>query len=348
MRIMHLVNHCGKANGHVNVSVDLACVQSKNGHAVGYACSAGDFIPLLQQYGVEVFEVAEPHRGVRNFLLAQYSLWKAIRRFKPQVVHVHMAALSALMQPYRLFGYKIVTTVHNEFARSVRLMGFATRIVVVSQKGREAMITRGFRASKIRIVLNGTIGSPRLPAEFVAADIEHPAIITVCGLHPRKGVDDLLRAFKLVTAKFGDARLYIIGEGPFQAEYEALARALDIDKKTCFLGYQDDPRRYLEPADIFVLAAHADPGPLVIAEARNAGCAIVATDVGGIPEMLDQGAAGITVPPHRPDLLAREIEGLLSDPLKLQKYASLAKRNVSRFSVERVCRDMDEVYRDVI
>jgi UDP:flavonoid glycosyltransferase YjiC (YdhE family) len=82
MRIMHLVNHCGKANGHVNVSVDLACVQSKNGHAVGYACSAGDFIPLLQQYGVEVFEVAEPHRGVRNFLLAQYSLWKAIRRFK--------------------------------------------------------------------------------------------------------------------------------------------------------------------------------------------------------------------------------------------------------------------------
>src|SRR5271163_326773 len=181
MRILHLVNHCARANGHVNVSVDMACTQARNGHSVGYACSRGDYIPLLKAFGVKVYNVTEPHRGIFKFFSAQRLFWKTIRDFRPDIIHVHMAAQSVIVQPYRLFGYKTVTTIHNEFDQSVWLMGLASRVVTVSRAGGQAMVKRGFSAKKVRTVLNGTVGSQRFSKIFDVADVNHPAIVTVCG-----------------------------------------------------------------------------------------------------------------------------------------------------------------------
>lgn len=348
MRILHLVNHCGKANGHVNVSVDMACTQSLSGHIVGYSCAKGDFMPLLEQSGVRVFKVEEPHRNIRQFLKAQGELWRAVRTFRPDIIHVHMAAQSVLIQPYRLMGYKVVTTVHNEFDRSVWVMGLASRIVTVSEAGYEGMVRRGFSRRKIRIVLNGSVGSPRLKQDFTPAEIRHPAIVTVGGMHPRKGISDLLQAFSIVRTTCPEAHLYLLGEGPCQEEYETLAKSLNLSHCAHFLGFRDDPREYLSAADIFVLASHSDPGPLVIAEARNTGCAVVATNVGGIPEMLDHGAAGLLVPPKDPSSLATAIAGLLADRNELEKYATMARKNVDRFTISRVCREMDDVYSELV
>jgi hypothetical protein len=133
MRIMHLVNHCGKANGHVNVSIDLACTQAKMGHTVGYVCETGDYIDLLKSYGVTVFNAPEPHRSVLGFLRANVALARAIRKFRPDILHSHMAAQTVLLQPYRVLGYHVVTTLHNEFDRSARLMGMAGRVVAVGR-----------------------------------------------------------------------------------------------------------------------------------------------------------------------------------------------------------------------
>jgi glycosyltransferase involved in cell wall biosynthesis len=348
MRILHLINHCGKANGNVNVAVDMAFTQARNGHDVGFACSGGDYVTLLESAGVKFYTVVEPHRNLRQFLQANLQLRRAIKAFRPDVIHLHMVAQSVLIQPYRLAGYKVVTTVHNEFDRSVWLMGLATRIVTVSQAGYEAMIRRGFKRDRVRIVLNGSVGSPRLPQTFSAAQLCHPAIMTIAGMHPRKGIIDLLRAFKIVHSQFLETHLYLLGEGPCQSEYEALAIELGLSECAHFLGYRDDPREFLFASDIFVLASHADPGPLVIAEARNASCAIVATNVDGIPEMLDRGAAGILVPPKQPEALAAAIIGLLADDTRLQEYAAAAKHNVERFTILRVCKEMDEIYRELV
>jgi len=285
---------------------------------------------------------------VRQFVKAQRELWQAVRTFRPDVIHVHMAAQSVLIQPYRLMGYKVVTTVHNEFDRSVWLMGLASRIVTVSRAGYEGMARRGFSRKKIRIVINGSVGSPRLKQDFAPAEVKHPAIVTVGGMHPRKGISDLLHAFSIVKQTSPEAHLYLLGEGPCQEEYEALAESLDIADSTHFLGFRDDPREYLSAADIFVLASHSDPGPLVIAEARNAGCAIIATNVDGIPEMLDHGAAGLLVPPKDPASLAAAIEGMLADRAELEKYSEMAKKNVERFSISRVCQEIDVVYRELV
>jgi glycosyltransferase involved in cell wall biosynthesis len=187
-----------------------------------------------------------------------------------------------------------------------------------------------------------------LGQNFTPAEIRHPAIITVGGMHPRKGIVDLLQAFSIVRKTCLEAHLYLLGEGPCQEEYEALAKSLNLVGSTHFLGFRDDPREYLSAADIFVLASHSDPGPLVIAEARNAGCAIIATNVDGIPEMLDHGAAGLLVPPKDPATLAAAIDGFLTDRAKLKKYSDMARKNVERFTISRVCQEMDEVYRELV
>jgi glycosyltransferase involved in cell wall biosynthesis len=348
MRILHMINHCSKANGHVNVSVDMACTQAQIGHFVAYSCSDGDYIPLLKTFGVQIYHVDQPHRSILKFLRAQSQLLKAVREFQPDVIHVHMAAQNVLVQPYRFFGYKTVTTVHNEFDRSAWIMGLASRIVTVSQAGRQAMVRRGFNKKKVRTVLNGTVGSPRLPSEFQVADVKSPAVITVCGMHHRKGVSDLLQAFRIVLSEFPSANLYLVGSGPSLPEYKTLSNQLGISSSTHFLGHRDDPREYLYACDIFVLASHADPGPLVIAEARNAGCAIVGTDVDGIPEMLDSGTAGILVQPKRPDLLAQAINSLLSNPMTLKEYTRMSRQNADHFTIGRVCHEMDAIYAELI
>ncbi len=348
MRIMHLLNHCGKANGHVNVSVDLAITQRSMGYDVGYTCASGDFIPLLESAGVKVYRVEQPHRGIGKFFSANVQLNRAIRDFAPDVLHVHMAAQSVLVQPYRLLGYKVVTTLHNEFDRSAWLMGRASRVVTVGQTGFEIMRKSRVPTRKLRQVQNGSVGSPRLPAAFTPADLAHPAILTVCGMHPRKGVGDLLNAFALLRSTNPDAHLYLAGEGPTLQDYKAQAEKLGIAEHTHFLGFCNDPRRYLFAADIFVLASHADPGPLVIAEARHAGIAIVASDVDGIPAMLDHGNAGLLIPPKQPEILASTLRDLLDDPPKLAEYRARSKRGAERFTIERVCLDMEKIYRELI
>ena len=167
--------------------------------------------------------------------------------------------------------------------------------------------------------------------------------------HHRKGVADISHAFKLVLEDHPKTYLYLVGDGPSRAEYQALAAVVfELGGRAIFVGHLIDPRPYMSAADIFVLASHFDPGPLVVAEARHAGCAIVATEVDGIPEMLDDGLSGLLVPPRQPEIMARALKQLLSDPLEIERYAAHAKRNVEQFTVERVCRDMERVYAEIL
>jgi glycosyltransferase involved in cell wall biosynthesis len=133
-----------------------------------------------------------------------------------------------------------------------------------------------------------------------------------------------------------------------QAEYEALAQSLDLQDCVTFTGGLEDPRSYMAAADIFVLASIADPAPLVLSEARQFGCAIIATDVDGIPEMLDHGAAGVLVPPASPEMLARAILDLLQDANLRAQYGRRARTGIARFSVERVAREALAVYQEAM
>jgi len=264
-------------------------------------------------------------------------------------VHAHMTASALLAFCLRPFmNFRLVTTVHNAFEKSSVIMGVGDRVIAVSDAVRGLMIYRGIPAARVRTVLNGTVGSPRFPALAPnTVTLKKPAIVFVGGLHPRKGVDCLIKAFGIVIAEEPEAHLYLIGSGPFEEEYRSLALATGRSNIT-FCGHHDDPRCYLKAADIFVLPSLADPAPLVISEAREAGLAIIASNVDGIPELLDRGRAGELVPPNEPGALAQALLKLLRNPDYLAKMRMMALNDLAYLSVERVARETENVYCELL
>ena len=348
MRIIHILNHLDRCNGHVNVAVDLACVQTRLGHSVWVISRGGALAQVLAANGVEHITIDQTRHPL-TILRALLALRKTVRSRQPDIIHAHMmtgALLSFLIKPFAQF--KLVTTVHNEFEKSAIMMGLGDGVVAVSTAVAESMRRRGVAPAKLRVILNGVVGTPRLSATApAAAELEHPAILFVGGLHPRKGVDDLISAFAQ-AAKISSAHLYLVGGGPYEKTYRSLAASTGISERIHFCGGKDDPRPYYLGADIFVLASLAEPGGLALAEARAAGCAIVATAVDGSPEMLDYGVAGMLVPPRRPDLLAAELRRLLDDPAALHDMRRRAASNHKNFHVERATLDYLAHYQELM
>ncbi len=175
--------------------------------------------------------------------------------------------------------------------------------------------------------------------------LERPCIITVCGLEKRKGVDDLIEAFRLVADRAPTWLLYIVGDGPERDPLTRLAARAGLSERVRFLGYVDNPKPLLASADIFALASHAEPFGLVVSEARQAGCAIVCTNVGGVPEVLEFGAAGALVSPGEPRQVAAELGVLMTDAHALGAARQRAKYGSGNFNVKRVFNDYMAVYK---
>jgi glycosyltransferase involved in cell wall biosynthesis len=351
MRILHTLNHTQQGNGHVNVAIDLACEQAQQGDTVGIMAGNCDFPDLLKRHGVQYLPVSMSLRKPWQLPGMFSAASRVMAEFRPDVVHSHMVSSTVIARLVRRgrTRYGLVSTVHNSFDKQAKLMGWADRVVCVSEAVKQLMQSRGVPLRKLAVVRNGTIGSarrPEVPPPPLA--LERPSIATLAGLHHRKGVQDLIAAFALVAAKQPKAHLYIAGEGPMRAELEALARSSPVAARITFLGFRHDPRDMFASADVFVLASHADPFPLVILEAREAGCAIVASQVDGIPEALEFGVAGKLVPPQSPALLADAIMELLSDPAVLAEAKLASKRHADRFSVRQMVDDYREVYRGLI
>ncbi|MGH8778779.1 glycosyltransferase family 4 protein [Paraburkholderia sp.] len=353
MKIVHLANEVNNAgNGIVNMMVDLACTQAQAGHDVTVATSGGAFEMLLARYGVCHMRLAQSRSVVKlPSMIAGFN--RLLSQCDPDVVHAHMmtGALIARFGTLRR-RYALITTVHNEFQRSASLMRFGDRVVAVSRAVADSMAKRGVPRERLAVVRNGTIGTPRfadLPlASAVSPQLAHPAIVTVAGMYRRKGIQDLLRAFARLTGRFPDAVLYLVGDGPDRAEMETLAQELGIAARTRFTGFVANPRAHLAECDVFVLASHREPGGLVLCEAREAGCAIVATRVDGNPEMLDDGEAGLLVPPANPEALADAIELLLTDRAARAALVARARHGIGTFHVRHVCEAYMAIYEQAL
>jgi glycosyltransferase involved in cell wall biosynthesis len=232
-------------------------------------------------------------------------------------------------------------------------MRFGDRVVAVSNPEKEFLLQRGFPADRLDVVTNGPNGTPREHTRLEEEDEEDieivkPAVVTVCGLHKRKGIDFLIRAFDQAAKAHPKWRLYIAGWGPDYDKLIALRDELGLSDRVILLRYVANPKPLLAQSDIFVLASLAEPGALSIGEARGAGCAVIGTKVGGIPEQLEYGRAGTLVEPANVEQLAAALRELMDHPAKLAEAKARALGNSERFDIRRVVTDYDEVYRRVI
>jgi glycosyltransferase involved in cell wall biosynthesis len=346
-RVLHVLKHCGYGNGNVNVAVDLACIQAEAGREVAVASGGGVFERMLAHYGVRHLQIEIEQSKPLQALSSSWSFLRFVDRFHPDVIHAHMMSAAIIGKlASAVKQVPLVTTVHNSFDRHSGIMRLGRRVVAVSEAERASLIAKGYSPHSLDVVLNAPVGSPREafflnPTEPV---LRSPAVLAVCGLHRRKGVDDLLRAWAEIAGDLPEWRLYIAGEGPDREQLEELVHSSGIAGSVTFFGFIPSPQTLFRQADIFVLPSLADPCSLVIGEARGAGCAIVATAVGGTPEMLEFGAKGLLVPPRDPSALAAALSSLMRDPVACAVLKAESSRGAEQFHVRNLLARYEQVY----
>jgi len=334
-------------NGITNHVVDLACEQAAVGHTVAVVSTGGEFEEVLARHGVAHDCVEDAHEPLA--LVRRVRAFRGLlRAFRPDIVHVHSIPALVVALAARPFGssWRLVATVHRELQRSAIMLGLAERVIAVSDAGARSLVQRGIPARRLVVVHHGTLGSVRSrPAAGIEPmPLQRPAIVTVAGLYRHKGVAELIDAFAIVAAEFPAAHLYIVGHGPDRAAFENAASRSAFASRIHFEGFALEPQRYYASTDIFVLASHRESFGLAILEARDAGCAVIGSDVDGIPEALDGGRAGVLVKPNDSGALAQALRELLGDPKKLEAQRRAAQGNLEALTVARMQRETEKVY----
>jgi glycosyltransferase involved in cell wall biosynthesis len=175
-----------------------------------------------------------------------------------------------------------------------------------------------------------------------------PSLGTIGRLCEVKRQDLLIRAFRRVRARVGDAHLLIVGDGPWMGRLRELAAELDLADRVHFAGYQPRPERFLRSMDAFALSSASEGMPLVVLEAWAAGVPVVATRVGGLPELVDDGRTGLLVDFGDEDALASALGDLLVEPGLARRLREAGRDHVETFSLGRMADAYQEHYVELL
>jgi glycosyltransferase involved in cell wall biosynthesis len=168
-------------------------------------------------------------------------------------------------------------------------------------------------------------------------------------LSPEKGFSNLLEAVRIVSLEDNDFRLVIIGEGGERNSLENRIKELCLQSRVLLPGYRKDAKRYLPYFKVFALSSFTEGLPITILEAMHAGVPILSTRVGGVPEVLDDGKAGILVDPMSPTDIARGILKLRSNPEIRKEITERAKEILrKKYSSERMAFQYFAIYKRLI
>lgn len=238
------------------------------------------------------------------------------------------------------------------------LTRFADTAVANSQSGKEYILRRGLNPARARVIYNG-VNLDRLTTTadkvaHVRAAMGVPAGGKVVGivahLTPQKDHLTFLRAARVISQSQPQARFAIVGDGPLRALLEKEAAELGIAPLVTFCGIQRDMGSYVGSFDVAVQCSVDKEGcSNVILEAMAMGKPVVATQVGGNPELVQPGVTGLLVPPRDPGALARAVVSLLEDPTRSQAMGEKGKARVlALFSKERMVADYQKLWLELL
>ena len=317
--------------------VRMAAAQRELGHQVTImALQAGGALRAeAEALGLPVVELGGAGKGLR--VLRGVT---AFLRLRPDIIHVHNpTSLHYALIGKRVSGAKIALTAHGRGKGGGRAHGAESwaktdAVVAVSRAvGRD--MAAEVPANRLSVILNGVEPTPArrsrrdVRAELGIDDAETVGII-VARIDAMKGHDDLIAAWAKLHAAGRRATLLIAGDGEARADREQLARDCGLDaQQVRFLGFRGDVPDLLGASDFFLLPSLTEGLPLSVLEAMSHGLPIVASDVGGIPELVTDGVHGLLVPPKRPDLLAAAIETVVADADLRERFGAAGQPRVT-------------------
>jgi glycosyltransferase involved in cell wall biosynthesis len=335
---------------------------------------------VAEELGVAVTTIPHLHREISPVrdLLATIRLARIIRTERPTILHTHTAKAGAVGRIAALLAGRrrppiIVHTFHGHVLRGYfgrfwtgffrlleRLLAKVTdALVAVSPEVRDELVAfRVAPQSKFRVIRLGIELDDRV-ARAGAARAETRKVMGIRGdrflvgwigrMTAVKRTDIVLKGFRRLRDEGVDAVLCMVGDGPDRASVEELARELGIMRECLFPGYQEDVGRFFSAFDVFVLPSGNEGTPVTAIEALASGCPVVATRVGGVPDVVTDGADGFLVEPAAVEELAARLAELARDPgLRARMGAAGKERMRTRYAVGRLIDDIDRLYRDLL
>lgn len=356
MKVAHLVISGDVAGGQLVALRLLRAVRARGDDAIVIAPSPGPFVDTVRAEGVPVHFV-DVGRTFR--LVAAWRLKRLLERERVDVLHTHTALAANVLS--RLAGraarVPVISHMHieNHFRPQRLLRAFhqtldnltarlCARILVVSEHTRRALEDQGFPRELMETVYNGIdveeVAARRAPG--IRAELGIPADAPLIGSIGRlcavKGQRELIHACARLSDRYPDLRLLLVGEdieaqGTYRAFLEKEAKHLGLGGRVVFGGYRPDADALLAEFDVFVLPSWIEGLPLVVLEAMAQKTPVVATPVGGTPEVVNDGETGLLVPPRDPDALADTIRALLDDPERARRMGEAGYTRVSSLFV---------------
>ncbi len=334
---------------------------------------------VADDLGVEVVPLGELHRDVSALYdpFAVLRLVHEIRRTRPHILHTHTAKAGAVGRTAALLagGARppvVVHTFHGHvlkgyfdpfrtqiFRETERALARSTtRLIAVGPQVRDDLVELGVApAEKFSVIRLGVDLEARVVTQDRRAEYRRlfgiPADRFVVGWIGRmtaiKRVPDILTSFKLLLDRGIEATLCLVGDGPDRRPAELQARRLGIARNVVSLGYQRDVSPYYALFDAFVLPSANEGTPVVAIEALAAERPVVATRVGGVPDVVTEGESGYLVDVGDVDAIAGALERLARDPELSRRLGERGRELVvPRYRVERLVDDVDALYRELL
>jgi len=328
-----------------------------------------------RQAGVEFVHVPHLVRAIqpRHDFLALRELWRLMRQGGYRIVHTHtskggllgrIAARRARVpvvvhtpHGHVFYGYygRVLTRIFIGLERWAA--GFTDRIVTLTEKGVRDHVEFGIAGEgKFTVIHSGvnfdpfdqeTGGREEARAEL-GIDPGGLVVGTLGRLTAVKAQEDLVAAFARMLPQVGNAWLLLVGDGEERASLEDQARRLGLAGRVVFAGWREDVHRVLKAMDIFGFPSRNEGMGKALVEAMYAGLPAVATAVGGIPELLEDGFQGLLVEPGQPEQLAAALVDLAADAEKRRQCGQAARERASRYSVERMMEKIETLYEELL
>ena len=312
--------------------------------------SRGRLAEDIEALGCPVTDLGAPS-GLRPGLIVKIA-W-LFRRWRPAVIHTHdHRSLFYAVPSARLTRVpRVVHTCHGRDVRATsrqvatarQLSRLVDRYVCVSQEVKAQCRELGITGPRVCTILNG-IDLDRFPYN---GPCPHGPVVTVARLSPEKDVANLVRATAIAARQVDDLRVEVAGGGSCLDDLKSLAAELGVAERVNFLGEVRDVPALLGRARMFVLPSLSEGIPLTVLEAMARGLPVVATRVGGLPEVVDHGVTGLLIPPADPAALAGAILEIWTDPDRCAQMGHAGRQCVEeRFDVRRMLGQYEALYRE--
>lgn len=329
----------------------------------------GEIAADLEHGGIEVFSLTmsdgDTLRGWWASLGAFFKLLRYCRRFKPTIIHSFLfranmiARLAGFLThvPIVISSVRVMGGEKNYYYALEKVTSFMVdRYITVSERVKDHLVSRAHIPDhKVTTIYNGVALNDQVRFHHGAQDppcglTSHDRLIIAMGrLHLQKGYAYLIHALAAVREEFPAIKLFIVGEGEEENNLKNLVKSLDLTDQIMFTGLLPDSGKILSFAELFILPSLWEGMPNAILEAMAAGKPVVATTVGGVPELVLHGETGILVPPQDPDALARAILDLFRDPVKARTMGEAGRERVQvHFRIASMLEKTERLYHELL